>query len=188
MKNIFILVLLCLSVLSGYAQDDSDKNYPKWMMCTEVCGVRFGSSYESAKAILKSKYGEPDYLATDENAIVYRHKSYGGMIFTYISFHFQRDGTLCYMNQCVMGNDCKTAEEAKKERDAIFTKASSKYNAWHQDIDDNGFKYYESGCSPLGGFGNGFVIDVVKYDEPYNGYKYFARIIYGPYQYIDEEF
>lgn len=186
MKNIFILVLLCLSVLSGSAQDDSGKNYPEWMMCTEVCGVRFGSSYENAKAILERKYGEPDHM--NENTISYRYKSYGGMIFTDIVFYFQRDDNHSYMNQCVMGYECRTAEEAKNKRDEIFTKAESKYNAWHENVDDNGFKYYESGCSPLGGFGNGFVIDVVKHREPYNGCRYFARIMYGPYQYIDEEF
>lgn len=197
MKKLFILGLLCLSVLSGYAQDDSDdwkvggKHYQEWaskQMCTEVCGVRFGSSYETAKAILQRKYGEPDYFGTNENTIVYHYKSYGGMNFTYMSFDFQRDGARSYMNQCVMGYDCKTAEEAKNKRDAIWDKARSKYTAWSEDIDDNGFKYYKSGCSPLGGFGNGFVVDVVKFDEPYNGYRYFARIMYGPYNYVQEDF
>lgn len=197
MKKLFILGLLCLSVLGGYAQDDSDdwkaggKHYQEWVskqMCTEVCGVRFGSSYETAKEILKRKYGEPDYIETNENTIVYHYKSYGGMNFTYISFDFQRDGAFSYMNQCVMGYDCKTAEEAKNKRDAIWDKARSKYTAWSEDIDDNGFKYYKSGCSPLGGFGNGFVVDVVKFDEPYNGYRYFARIMYGPYNYVKEDF
>ena len=65
MKKLFILGLLCLSVLGGYAQDDSDdwkvggKHYQEWVAkqtCTEVCGVRFGSSYETAKEILKRKY------------------------------------------------------------------------------------------------------------------------------------
>lgn len=198
MKKILILGLLCLSVVGGYAQDDDSddwkvggKHYQEWeakQTCTEVCGVRFGSSYENAKEILKRKYGEPDYLETNENAIVYHYKSYGGMIFTNIYFCFQRDGALSYMNQCVMGYDCKTAEEAKNKRDAIWNKARSKYAAWHEDIDDNGFKYYESGCSPLGGFGNGFVIDVVKYNEPYNGCRYFSRIMYGPYNYVQEDF
>lgn len=197
MKKVFILGLLCLSVMGGYAQDDSDdwkvegKNYKECeskLICKEVCGVRFGSSYETAKEILKRKYGEPDYIETNENTIVYHYKSYGGIYFTYIAFDFQRDGAFSYMNQCVMGYDCKTAEEAKNKRNTIFDKARSKYNAWCEGIDDNGFKYYESGCSPLGGFGNGFVVDVVKFDEPYNGCRYFARIMYGPYNYVKEEF
>lgn len=197
MKKLFILGLLCLSVLGGYAQDDSDdwkvggKHYQEWVAkqtCTEVCGVRFGSSYETAKEILKRKYGEPDYLETNENIIVYHYKSYGGMNFTYMSFGFQRDGAHSYMSQCVMGYECKTAEEAKDKRDAIWTKARSKYTAWSEDVDENGFKYYESGCSPLGGFGNGFIVDVVKLSEPYNGYRYFARIMYGPYNYVQEDF
>ena len=68
-----------------------------------------------------------------------------------------------------MGYECKTAEEAKDKRDAIWTKARSKYTAWSEDVDENGFKYYESGCAPLGGFGNGFIVDVVQLSEPYNG-------------------
>ena len=117
MKKLFILGLLCLSVLSGYAQDDSDdwkvggKHYQEWaskQMCTEVCGVRFGSSYETAKEILKRKYGEPDYLETNENTIVYHYKSYGGMNFTYISFDFQRDGAFSYMSH-TMGIDISHA-------------------------------------------------------------------------------
>ena len=83
------------------------------------------------------------------------------------------------------------AKQQKKQKikgNAIFSKAERKYAAWHEGIDDNGFKYYESGCSPLGGFGNGFVIDVVKYDKPYNGCRYFSRIKYGPYNYVQEDF
>lgn len=198
MKKLFILGLLCLSVLGGYAQDDSDdwkaggKNYQEWeakQTCTEVCGVRFGYSYETAKLILKRKYGEPDCLWTDENEIVYHYKSYGGISFTYMSFNFQRSGADSYMNQCVMGYECKTAEEAKNKRDAIWAKVRSKYTAWHEGTDDNGFKYYESGISPKGGgLNTGFIVDVVKFDEPYNGYRYFARIMYGPYNYVKEEF
>lgn len=195
MKSFFLLGLLCLSALSGYAQDgdgviDSERldGWRAKQTCTEVCGVRFGMSYETAKEILKRKYGEPDYFGTDENTIVYNYKSYGGIDFSYISFYFQSDGTYSYMNQCVMGYDCKTAEEAKNKRDAIFAKVKSKYNGWHEDIDINGFKYYESGCSPLGGWLNGFSVGVIKYDEPYKGYRYFARIMYGPYNFVKEDF
>lgn len=183
MKKLFILGLLCLSVLGVYAQDLKSKQ-----TCTEVCGVRFGCSYETAKLILKRKFGEPDYMGTDENSIVYCYKTYGGIGFTYMSFNFQRGGAHSYMNQCVMGYDCKTAEEAKNKRDEIWLKARRKYTTWHEDIDDNGFKYYESGCSPLGGIYNGFIVDVLKLDEPHNGCRYFARIMYGPYNYVKEDF
>ncbi len=199
MKKVFILGILCLSVLCGYAQDDDSddwkiggKHYQEWQAkqtCSEVCGVAFGSSYETAKDILKNKYGEPDYLETDDNSIVYHYKSYGGINFSYISFKFQRDGTYSYLNQCVMGIECKTIQEAKTERDYIWSKAREKYTAWREGTDKNGFKYYESGISPLGDdLHTGFIVDVVKYDKPYNGYRYFARIMYGPYNYVKEDF
>lgn len=187
MRKLIALGLMCLSMLNGYAQDNNKKYKPE-ITCTEVCGVRFGCSYETAKEILKQKYGDPDYFGTDENTILYKYKVYAGMNFAYIAFCFQREGTCSFMNQCVMGDDCKTVEEAKNKRDAIWEKVKAKYPFCHNGIDCNGFRFYESGCSPLGGFGNGFIVDVVKYDVPINGYKYFARIMYGPYNYVQEDF
>lgn len=195
----FFLCMMCLFALCGYAQEDEDeddliggKRYNEWLAnltCTEVCGVRFGSQYETAKEVLRNKYGSPSILDTDENKICYKFKSYGGIFFSYIIFYFQRSENNSYMNKCVMGIDCRTAQEAKEKRDYIFSKVREKYGSWDENIDENGFKYYESGISPLGGgIGSGFCVDVVKYDKPYDGYKYFARIIYGPYSYVTEDF
>lgn len=193
----FFLCMMCLFALCGYAQEDEDdliggKRYNEWLAnltCTEVCGVRFGSQYETAKEVLQNKFGSPDYTLTDENQIVYNYKTYGGIAFSTIVFAFQRNNNNSYMNQCVMLIDCKTAQEVKEKRDYIFSKVIEKYGTWNEYIDKNGFKYYQSGISPLGGeIGSGFDIDVMKYNKPYNGYNYFARIIYGPYNYIHEEF
>lgn len=191
MKKKIILGLLCVSALCVSAQNEiGSHQYQEWLdkqTCKEVCGVSFGSSYESAKEILKAKYGEPDY-SSDENTIRYLYKTYGGIYFSYMSFSFQRDNYNSYMNKCVMGIECKTMQDAKSRRDYIYSKVKEKYCAWSEGIDDNGFKYYQSGNSPFGEFGKGFAIDVVKYDDSKSEYKYFARIIYGPYTYVKEEF
>lgn len=185
MKKTFVLLLMCLCSVCGHTQDLNE--FISSQICTEVCGVRFGSQYETAKEILKRKYGEPDYL--DESIISYQYKYYGGINFSSIIFYFQRSENNSYMNKCVMGVDCRTVQEAKEKRDYIFSKVKEKYGSWTEDIDKNGFKYYEGGISPLGGeIGSGFFVDVVKFDKPDNGYKYFARIIYGSYNYVTEEF
>lgn len=192
MKKFFILGLLCVSALCVSAQKEiGSPQYYRWLdsqTCKEVCGVPFGSSYERAKKILKNKYGEPDYIDTDENKIVYNYKSYGGIHFTYMAFIFQRDNYNSYMSQCVMGIDCKTIQEAKNNRDYILSIVKEKYRTWKYGIDEDGFKYYKGGNSPSGEFGEGFTIDVVKYNDPSYPYKYFARIVYGPYNYVKEEF
>lgn len=175
-----LLCLMCLFSVCGYAQRKS--------ICDEICGVRFGESYESAKEILQNKFGSPDYILTDENQIVYNYKTYSGIIFSEIDFCFQRNGNNSYMNQCIMGIDCRTAQEAKEYRDEIWEKVEPIYNGYHYAIDGNGFRFYEGGRSPLGGLLNGFVVDVVKFKRPYKGYNYFARIMYGPYDYVNEEF
>lgn len=197
MKKVFLIGLLCLSALVGYTQEEEDwqvgsPKYYRWLdgqTCKEVCGVRFGVPYETAKDMLKKKFGEPSYLFTDENSIVYQYKSYGGISFSSICFYFQRDGLNSYMNQCVMTIDCKTANDAKNKRDYIWSIAKGKYTAWNEGTDKNGFKYYESGISPKGGgLNTGFVVDVVKYDKAFDGCYYCARIMYGPYNYVKEEF
>ena len=103
MKKKIILGLLCASALFVSAQNEfgSPQYYRRLdsQTCKEVCGVPFGSSYETAKDMLKKKFGEPGYLLTDENSIVYQYKSYGGISFSSICFYFQRDGLNSYMNQ-----------------------------------------------------------------------------------------
>ena len=74
MKKNILLGMLIINTLCISAQDNNTKWRPE-ITCTEVCGVRFGSSYETAKEILKRKYGEPDYMGTNENTIVYHYKS-----------------------------------------------------------------------------------------------------------------
>ena len=81
------------------------------------------------------------------------------------------------------------ANDAKSKRDYIWSIAKGKYTAWHEGTDKNGFKYYESGISPKGGgLNTGFIVDVVKYDKAFDGCYYCARIMYGPYNYVKEEF
>ncbi len=57
-------------------------------------------------------------------------------------------------------------------------------------IDKNGFKYYLGGISPVDDNEAAFVINVIKYDKDLakQFYPYSARLMYGTYDYVKEEF
>ena len=55
------------------------------------------------------------------------------------------------------------------------------------DVDDNGNKYYYGGNSPVSFWDFGFHIDIIKYDNR-SSIPYAARLMYGRYNYVKEEF
>lgn len=153
-----------------------------------ICGVDFGACYEDAKTALVSKFGYYDSEASDRNMLIFNHKTYAGIQFDRLIFGFQWNRSRSYMNGCVMLVECKTAEDAKNRRDYLARVLSKKYYL-DNDIDKNKFKYYKGGTSPTDYDDYGLFIDVLKYEAGVNpGYPYAARIYYGTYDYIGEEF
>lgn len=150
----------------------------------EICGIPFGSSYEKAEEILDNKYGSSSYLS-DKNTIVYLNKSYGGILFDSIMFLFQSDGYKSYMNGCVFILEATSLSDAKEKRDRLYRNLSLKYEIV-EGVDDNGNKYYYGGRSPVP-FGIGFSIDIIIYDNKSRN-SYAARLMYGRYNYVKEEF
>lgn len=186
MKKILLLFFCILAQICS-AQEQTFEEFYESQFCRSVCGVKFGDSYENVKSSLEKKYGSPNALYTDEDNIVYLYKSYCGILFSVIDFSFQRDEKGSYLNQCVMCINCRTAQDAKEKREKIWSKIKGKYSPWNEGVDKNGFKYYSGGISPIG-YEDGFCVDIVKYSEPVDGYLYYARIMYGPYNYVKEEF
>ena len=78
--------------------------------------------------------------------------------------------------------EAKNAEDAKKKRDYLHKVLSDKYFMVAR-IDDNKFKFYNGGTSPLNDEDWGFFIDVF-----HEGKYWFARLFYGPFNYVKEEF
>lgn len=150
----------------------------------EICGIPFGSSYEKAEEILENKYGSSSYLS-DKNTIIYLNKSYGGILFDRIMFLFQSDGYKSYMNGCVFVLDATSLNDAKEKRDRLYRNLSIKYDLY-EGVDKDGIKYYYGGRPPIH-YGIGLTIDIVKIsDKPKNLYA--ARLMYGRYNYVEEEF
>ena len=71
MKKLLFILIYFMAALCGFAQ-------------REVCGVAFGSSYNTTKNALQNKFGFCDN--SDKNEIVYYNKSYSGVFFSRIMF------------------------------------------------------------------------------------------------------
>lgn len=159
---------------------------------TGICNIPFGSSYEKSKKILAEKYGDYDYLTSTKDCLTYRDKFYAGIHFTDLHFMFQSDGESSYFYKAVLCKDAKTKDEAVKIKKSIDEKLSRQYQLYK--VLDEGNSYSSiGGISPVLGEGvfGGYAIgvDLLELDQPTrSGFMYTVRILYGPFEYIDETF
>lgn len=151
----------------------------------EICGIPFGSSYEKTAEVLENKYGTSSFLS-DKTKIIYNDKSYAGIYFNSIIFLFQSDGFKSYLNGCVFILRATSLSDAQNKQEHLYNKLSWKYDM-KDGVDDVGIKYYYGGYSPVTFWDVGFVIDIIKYDN-YPKTPYAARLRYGRYNYVKEEF
>lgn len=151
----------------------------------EICGIPFGSSYEKTEEILDNKYGKPS-VYSDKTTIIYDNKSYAGIYFDKIMFLFQSDGYKSFLNGCVFILEATSLSQAKDKRDLLYEELRWKYDM-KEDVDKNGNKFYYGGHSPVPYDGLGFCIDIIKYDNR-TSIPYAARLMYGRYNYVKEEF
>ena len=164
--------------------DEYEKEYERQTI-KEICGIPFGSSYEEAEKILDNKYGEKSFLS-DKTKIYYRNETYAGILFDNIIFLFQSDGYKSYMNGCVFILEATSLRQAIEKQELLYRKLRYKYDM-KEGKDDNGNKYYYGGHSPVPFDGLGFSIEIIKYDNR-PSIPYAARLMYGRYNYVKEEF
>lgn len=151
----------------------------------EICGIPFGSSYEKAEQVLENKYGTSSFLS-DKTKIYYQNKTYAGILFDDIIFLFQSDGYKSYLNGCVFILEATSLSQAKEKRDMLYRKLQLKYDM-KEGVDDNSNKFYIGGHSPIPFDGFGFSIEIIKYENRPR-IPYAARLMYGRYNYVKEEF
>lgn len=166
---------------------------------TAIGGIPFGISREKALPVLRNKYGTEYYLSDNKGA-VFRNIKYAGVDFNSVHFLFQSDGINSYFNACIFILDAKTKKEAIDKQEEMRELLSKKYDL-SSFKDDNGFDLYVGGVSPLwngrwksfleGGYEGAVHIDIINYDEELArnaGFEYSVRVIYGPFNYVKEEF
>lgn len=177
----------------------------KWktQQVNSICGIPFGSSRLDAAEVLRNKYGEPYSLSSD-NHIIYKNLKYAGINFDSIHFLFQSDGLNSYLNACFFIKDTKSKQKAIEILDLYKEVLGEKYQLL-ENTDESGFKIFGGGISPLwDGSWFDFVtnmvngksymaihVDVLEYEDEFVrefGNKYGVRIIYGPFEYVKEEF
>ena len=164
-----------------------------------IANVDFGTSYKEAERKLKRKFGEPSFLSS-KNKLLFDNVKYGGLDFNSVFFIFQSDGNNSFLNGCVFLKDAKDYAQALEIEQEYADILSSKYTKVFSEVDEKGNPFHFGGFSPSwdgtiqGGIEAGVAIhtNIMKYDEDLvkeiNHSPYAVRLIYGPFNYVKEEF
>lgn len=164
----------------------------------QICGINFGISLPEACRILYNKFGEPIYDPSGSNRLSFKNVKYAGISFDSIHFLFQSDGWQTYFYTCIFIKEAKNKKDIQPILNLYKELLSKKYTL-SEVVGEFGFLDYGGGVSPLWSgspfelFDNlpAFHTDVIEYDSRLVdafGNKYGVRIIYGPYNYVNEEF
>ena len=161
---------------------------------TDICGLPFGSSYETARNILDRKYGRPTY--STQNNIMYKSITYGGVRFDDVVFFFQHDGNNSYLNQIIFVQNARSWKDAVQIKDGFRERLSRRYSFIYpidEELTVGGLppaQFIKMGKvdnpRTTAEMGFGFEIKIISQNEP--EYPYFVRIMYGPYEYVNENF
>lgn len=200
------------SLMSNY------ENYFKPQQVKSICGVDFGTQYEKALPILKNKFGDPsdrsDSNTIHFDKINYAGFNFDGVYFDFQSDGYRSYFNSCIFIKSFA--DKKDAEDfllnIKHELRKKYRLAEEElvdYGVYtKEDISESLVKnpYFSCGVSPVWDgnwksmLKNAFSFerytsaisdDIVEYDDRVvkaMGIRYAARLIYGPYHYVKEEF
>lgn len=182
---------------SAFASMEAEK---KLEQVKTIGGVPFGISREKALEMLRMKFGEPMYNP-DHTMISFKNIKYAGNDFDNVHFLFQSDGINTYLNSCIFILAAKNQKDASAKVEMLRSLISNKYQLVGDKDAKTGFQIYSGGISPLwdghwyslldDGILSAVHTDVIEYNadlEEVFGNKYGVRLIYGPYNYVKEEF
>lgn len=162
---------------------------------TSIASVKFGMSRNKVEKILRKKYGEPSIFSTSDK-LHFENIKYGGLYFNSVYFLFQSDGKRSFLNSCIFVVDVRDYHAAIDMERKISNILSKRYSFIKECQDENGNPMHICGLSPLwDGTSENFSdatiaihTDIIDYDNTGYEYKYGVRLIYGPFDYIKEEF
>lgn len=164
-----------------------------------IGGIPFGISHDKAEPMLMNKFGSPEYNSSSTR-LSFRDVKYAGRDFAAVHFLFQSNGLDSYLNACIFIINASSLADAIEKEKNIADNVLSKYTLF-EDKDSNGYPIHGGGMSPLWDgrwttldftkSGIGVHTDIIKYESGVvkkYGTPYAVRIIYGPYDYVKEEF
>ena len=164
-----------------------------------IGGIPFGISHDKAETMLRNKFGSPEFNPSS-TTLSFKNIKYAGHDFDAVHFLFQSDGLDSYLNACIFIVNAGSLADAIEKEKNIANNILSKYTLF-EDKDSNGYPTHGGGMSPLwdgrwttldfAKYGNGIHTDIIKYESDLvkvYGNPYAVRIIYGPYDYVKEEF
>lgn len=164
-----------------------------------IANVDFGTSYKEAERKLKRKFGEPSFLSL-KNELLFKNVKYGGLDFNSVFFMFQSDGNNSFLNSCIFVREAREYAKALEIEQEYTDILSRKYKNIGSEVDQNGNPFHFCGSSPLwdgtrqGFYNTGAAIrtSIMKFDENIveetKCSPYAVRLIYGPFNYVKEEF
>ena len=172
----------------------------KWQaeQVKSIGGIPFGISREKAQIMLRNKFGSHEYDPSSTN-LTFKNIKYAGYDFNSAIFMFQSDGIDSYFNTCIFVIEAKCLSEAMLRQKELYENLSQKYDL-SNFAEKDGIPMYAGGISPLwdGHWYNfdtshaGAVkLDIIEYSKDIAkslGITHGVRIVYGPYNYINEEF
>lgn len=178
MKRVLSTIILMLAFASlGRAQG-----------LPSVAGVMFGSRYSTCKTILDQRFnGGKDSYQNSTNKLTYYDVSFAGEQFDYVDFDFQVEGSATYLYSIFFASrfNLNSVENAKRQRDRLYTVFSEKYDFRWSGTDKDGFKYYIFGHSP-NNRENGFInIKTSKGETKGGEMKYWTTLSYGPVNFVN---
>ncbi len=165
MKKLFLSLLLLLP-LTMMAQDD---------VIRSICGVRFGSNFNSCRTTLNNKYGEPLY-ENDGEELCYSFQSVNGLQYDFLTFTFSKSGRNTYLNQVELEIVCETRAEASQHLTEIVNAWSNVYDLVKK-YEDDGTAYWCGGTNPLNSDRYGFIIELAR--SELESYPWKASITFG---------
>lgn len=162
-----------------------------------IANVDFGTSRKEAERKLKKKFGEPSFMSS-KNQLIFNNISYGGLNFNTVFFLFQSEGRDSFLNGCIFFIDAKDYAKALDMEQKCADILSRKYVVLSK-VDNNGNPAHYCGFSPLwdgtyeGSTETNVAIktSIIKYDDDAAEKlqsQYAVRLIYGPFNYVKEEF
>lgn len=162
-----------------------------------IGGIPFGISHDKAETMLRNKFGSPEYNPSS-TTLSFMNVKYAGRDFAAVHFLFQSDGLDSYLNACIFITNASSLDDAIEKEKNIADNILSKYTLF-ADKDSNGYPTHGGGMSPLwdgrwttldfAKYGTGVHTDIIESSlVKIYGNPYAVRIIYGPYNYVKEEF